>query len=71
MSARERECGELPSPELSPFHRKVGRGLFVSANCACRNRHGFYRKFHFSYSFLPPMNSPLVAEWILHQETGV
>ena len=29
MSARERECGELPSPELSPFHRKVGRGLFV------------------------------------------
>lgn len=29
MSARERESGELPSPELSLFHRKVGQGLFV------------------------------------------
>jgi hypothetical protein len=30
MSAREREHGELPSPNLSPFSRKAGRGLFVS-----------------------------------------
>ena len=29
MPARERESGELPSPNLSPFDRKVGRGLFV------------------------------------------
>jgi hypothetical protein len=29
MSARERECGELPSPNLSLFDRKVGQGLFV------------------------------------------
>ena len=29
MSARERECGELPSPDLSLSDRKVGQGLFV------------------------------------------
>jgi hypothetical protein len=29
MPAWERECGELPSPNLSPLDRKVGRGLFV------------------------------------------
>src|SRR3954447_17977250 len=29
MSARERECGELPSPNLSLFDRKVRQGLFV------------------------------------------
>ena len=29
MPARERECGELPSPNLSLFDRKVGQGLFV------------------------------------------
>ncbi len=29
MPARERELGELPSPDLSPFDRKVRRGLFV------------------------------------------
>jgi len=29
MSARERESGELPSPNLSLFGRKAGRGLFV------------------------------------------
>ena len=28
MSARERERGELPSPILSPFGRKAGRGHF-------------------------------------------
>jgi hypothetical protein len=32
MSARERELGELPSPDLSLLDRKVGRGLFVSIN---------------------------------------
>ncbi len=30
MPAREREPGELPSPDLSLLDRKVGRGLFVS-----------------------------------------
>jgi hypothetical protein len=30
MSARERESGELPSPNLSLFNRKVGQGHFVS-----------------------------------------
>jgi cysteine synthase A len=39
MSARERECGELPSPELSPFHRKVGRGLFLQILQASRSGH--------------------------------
>lgn len=44
MSARERERGELPSPDWSLFDRKVGQGLLVfsgialdgwkSANCA-------------------------------------
>jgi len=29
MSAREREHGELPSPNLSLFSRKVGQGHFV------------------------------------------
>lgn len=29
MPAREREHGELPSPDLSLFDRKVRRGLFV------------------------------------------
>lgn len=29
MSARERELGGLPSPDLSSFGRKAGRGLFV------------------------------------------
>ena len=29
MPAREREHGELPSPDLSLSDRKVGRGLFV------------------------------------------
>jgi hypothetical protein len=29
MSAWERECGELPSPNLSLFDREVGQGLFV------------------------------------------
>jgi len=29
MSARERESGELPSPNLSLSDRKVGQGLFV------------------------------------------
>jgi hypothetical protein len=29
MSVRERECGELPSPDLSLFDRKVRQGLFV------------------------------------------
>ena len=29
MSAREREHGELPSPNLSLFDRKVGQGLIV------------------------------------------
>ena len=28
MSARERESGELPVPNLPPFGRKAGRGLF-------------------------------------------
>ncbi len=30
MPAWERECGELPSPNLSLLDRKVGQGLFVS-----------------------------------------
>ena len=30
MSARERERGELPLPNLSLSDRKVGQGLFVS-----------------------------------------
>ncbi len=30
MSAREREHGELPSPNLSLFSRKVGQAHFVS-----------------------------------------
>ncbi len=30
MSAWERESGELPAPNLPPFGRKAGRGLFVS-----------------------------------------
>jgi len=29
MSAREREHGELPSPNLSLFSRKVGQGHFA------------------------------------------
>src|SRR5581483_6663927 len=29
MPAWERECGELPSPNLSLLDRKVGQGLFV------------------------------------------
>ena len=29
MPAREREHGELPSPDLSLSDRKVGQGLFV------------------------------------------
>ena len=29
MSAWERESGELPAPNLPPFGRKTGRGLFV------------------------------------------
>ena len=29
MSAWERESGELPAPNLPPFGRKAGRGLFV------------------------------------------
>jgi hypothetical protein len=29
MPARERECGELPTPNLSLSDRKVGQGLFV------------------------------------------
>ena len=29
MPARERECGELPSPIWSLLDRKVGQGLFV------------------------------------------
>jgi len=29
MSAWEREIGELPVPNLPPFGRKAGRGLFV------------------------------------------
>ena len=29
MPVRERECGELPSPNLSLFDRKVGQGHFV------------------------------------------
>jgi hypothetical protein len=29
MSAREREHGELPSPDLSLFDRKVRQGLFI------------------------------------------
>jgi hypothetical protein len=29
MSARERESGDLPAPNLPPFGRKAGRGLFV------------------------------------------
>ena len=32
MSARERELGELPSPDLSLLGRKAGRGLFVLEN---------------------------------------
>jgi hypothetical protein len=35
MSARERELGELPSPDLSPLGRKAGRGLFVLSQPAC------------------------------------
>jgi hypothetical protein len=31
LPAREREYGELPSPDLSLPDRKVGRGLFVFA----------------------------------------
>jgi hypothetical protein len=29
MPARERESGELPTPNLSLLDRKVGQGLFV------------------------------------------
>jgi hypothetical protein len=36
MSAWERECGELPSPNLSLLDRKVGQGLFVSKNKVLR-----------------------------------
>lgn len=31
MSARERELGELPSPDLSLLGRKAGQGLIISA----------------------------------------
>ena len=32
MSARERECGELPPPNLSLPDREIGQGLFVFGN---------------------------------------
>ena len=33
MSARERELGELPSPDLSLLGRKAGQGLIVLRSC--------------------------------------
>jgi hypothetical protein len=36
MPAREREHGELPSPNLSLLNRKVEQGLFVCTNGAGR-----------------------------------
>jgi hypothetical protein len=41
MSARERELGELPSPNLSLFDRKVGQGLFVFHSRANITRNSF------------------------------
>jgi hypothetical protein len=67
MSARERECGELPSPELSLFHRKVGQGLFVLCESLCSR--DFSAKLPTAEKSLkpdanPPMNSQQMAEWI-------
>lgn len=63
MSAREREHGALPSPELSPFHRKVGRGLFIySLDPTLRLR---LEKSGSSALWFSPMISCPSAEWIL------
>jgi len=37
MSAWEREIGELPVPNLPPFGRKAGRGLFVYSRACFDN----------------------------------
>lgn len=42
MSAREREPGELPPPDLSPSGRKAGRGLFVFLPVAGSPRRSLY-----------------------------
>ena len=39
MSARERELGELPSPDLSLLGRKAGQGLIVFEDVRWRFRH--------------------------------
>lgn len=54
MPARERECGALPSPELSLFHRKVGQGLFVSTSRWLLN---FITDCYLSPANIPPMQS--------------
>ena len=38
MSARERERGELPFPNLSLPDRKIGQGLFVLARLSSETR---------------------------------
>jgi hypothetical protein len=53
MSARERELGELPSPNLSSFNRKVERGHFVFA--ALRLRSGYPPSGQLSS---PPLDRP-------------
>jgi len=54
MSAWERESGELPSPELSLFHREVGQGLFVSTSRWLLN---LITDCYLSHADIPPMQS--------------
>lgn len=58
MPARERECGALPSPELSLFHRKVGQGLFVLLISGLPNFVSiFLTDCYLSHANIPPMQS--------------
>jgi hypothetical protein len=54
MSARERESGELPSPNLSLSDRKVGQGLIVSGS-DCHQRSGKQKK--------PPFGDQIIGEY--------
>ena len=69
MSAWERESGELPVPNLPPFGRKAGRGLFVFLSSALTNEEAVLARSRQVFVHQPDLFS--VIYFFCHRAKGL